>query len=328
MEERLTQIGNSMDKQIQQIENCMEVDRQAASAAFLKVDADMRQQCEALEEKMEANAAATTQQADTDRQLAAARSSGLEEQLASSIADAEIMLRAAEERQQKLLTETQEELESRDLQLQADIDEKVTMLVHQVKAAVQSSEEQLQRLGADIRGEMQASFEADQQEDMMKEQQQSKLIEDIRLSSEERFRELVSMLSEAHKEASVIRKEAQDAMAMIQVVKSELGLELQTALSAVNAEHDSSMTHILAEFQRTSQEWLQHYGTLTHELSEYKQDACLQLEELEVRTEKKWNGIRQAMHVLGTALNLSEPLLHSLNPRMATLQSASPRSQH
>ena len=32
-----------------------------------------------------------------------------------------------------------------------------------------------------------------------------------------RFRELVSMLSEAHKEASVIRKEAQDAMAMIQV---------------------------------------------------------------------------------------------------------------
>jgi len=167
MEERLTQIGNSMDKQIQQIENCMEVDRQAASAAFLKVDADMRQQCEALEEKMEANAAATTQQADTDRQLAAARSSGLEEQLASSIADAEIMLRAAEERQQKLLTETQEELESRDLQLQADIDEKVTMLVHQVKAAVQSSEEQLQRLGADIRGEMQASFEADQQEDMV-----------------------------------------------------------------------------------------------------------------------------------------------------------------
>ena len=51
---------------------------------------------------------------------------------------------------------------------------------------------------------------------------------------------------------------------------------------------------------------------------EHKRNVNEQFEELEERTQKKWEGIRQALHVLGTALNLSEPLLRSLQPGAAS----------
>ena len=38
-------------------------------------------------------------------------------------------------------------------------------------------------------------------------------------------------------------------------------------------------------------------------------------EELEVRLEKQWAGVGQAMDMLGTALNLREPLLHHLHQK-------------
>jgi len=95
-------------------------------------------------------------------------------------------------------------------------------------------------------------------------------------------------------------------------VRSQLALELQAAMSMTNAEHEQSQARTLMEFQETTKEWGARFAARDKEFSVYKQENVNQLEELEERAEKKHNSLRQAMHVVGTALNLSAPLLESL----------------
>ena len=87
-------------------------------------------------------------------------------------------------------------------------------------------------------------------------------------------------------------------------VKSELALELQAALSIVNTEHEKSLSRILMEFNESNQDWIRRFGASAKELNDYKQEVCMNLEEMEERTEKKWDGIRQ---VLSSAICARRP---------------------